>query len=243
MDTLTTQIYIDYLFKDKNVSLIEVWENKLFIWKYKGRPTFQTALGLEFKLPVYYRIDDYKKVSKKYHPDISKSKSVRVSSGEIQAIINDTKPLLDVQSRGYNAGDYLQFYGEFDRILSSRANASRSNSVRELSARLYNSSRMVQDRFSKQSEGFEALLQSMADSTVSGQDIKDGLRDIFGESKERSRQREIEYWNEPSLRRKAKKNNYTVYGTLSLSRRKGLRKQYGDVFRVCVGGPCDSSSL
>lgn len=243
MDTLTTQIYINYLLSDPNVALIEVWDNKLFIWKFKGRPTFKTSLGLEFKLEIYYRINEYKKVSKKFHPDTSSSTSKRVSSGSIQCSINKVKEVLEVQLREYNADNYLQFYEEFDRIISCPNNATRVNLTGQLSTRLYDCSRMVKDRFSDQSEGFASLLQRMSNSSIRREDIKDGFRDIFGESKDRSRIREINYWNTASLRRKEKKNNYTLYGALSISRRKGLRKQYGDVFRVCVGGPCDTSAF
>jgi hypothetical protein len=235
MDSLLTTVYINYILSDTNVSLVEVWENRLFIWKYKGSPTIATSLGLEYKLPIYYRSNEYKQLSKKYHPDLSNSKSPRVLSGDIQKSINDSRIFLEEQNRGYAPEQYSFCYGEFDRIVSSKNSGTRANLTRELSGRLYDRSRMVQDRFSINHNSFASLLQEVVGSEVWGQDFKNVVQNLSRESKDRNRQDTIRKWNKPSSRPDAKKNNYTRYGAAAEYEQRTLRQEYGDVFRVHVG--------
>ena len=242
-DSLLSQIYIDYLLSDQNVSMIEVWDSRLFIWRYKGRPSIQTKLSLTFNLPIYYRPNDYKKLSKKYHPDLSSSKSPRVLSGDIQCLINNSKQVLEVQARGYNADDYKWGYSQFNRIVSCKTASTRSDLTRELSSRLYDRARLVQDRFSVDSESFTSLLQMSLKTQVRGQNLKDAIADILGEAKESNRAREVRKFNKPYPGTHKKKSNYTIYGASPRYEQRRLRQSHGDVFAVYIGGPCDTSPL
>jgi hypothetical protein len=191
METLLSQIYINYLLSDSNVSLIEVWHNKLFIWKYQGRPTFLSTFGLEFQHPLYYRVNEYKQLSKKYHPDLSNSKSSRVLSGLIQTGINNIREILEIQNRGYDARNYVQWYAEFDRIISCKIATTRNNLTRELSARLYDHSKFLQDKFCNRESTLTSLIQEVSEGTLRGKSISD----VF---KERG----------PAIRENLKRNEY-----------------------------------
>lgn len=243
MDSLTSTIYINYLLNDSNVSLIEVWDNKLFVWRYKGRPTFTTTLGLVFELPLYYRINEYKKLSKNYHPDLSMSKSPRVLSGSIQASINDVREALEIQNRGYDAGHYSKWYAEFDRALTCKIASTRSELTRELSTRLYDYSNMVQDKFTRQENEITTFLQEVFKTGVSGKSIKEVMWERGASVRERTRQAEIRGLNRAGLSKKAEKNNLTNYGESSREHQIYLRTTYGDVFSVYVGGEIDTSPL
>lgn len=244
MDTLTTQIYIDYLLSDKNNALVQIWDNRLFIWKYKGSPRFESKLGLEFNQNIYYRPNEYKQLSKKYHPDLSKSKSSQVLSGFIQTSINDARQVLENQNRGYAPEQYQQWYAEFDRIKSCKSNSARSKIARELSTRLYNQARLVQDRFGNQSESLTQFVQEMGnDPSAWGEGISSLFNQFSSKSKERARQNKIRHWNRADDPSKQAEGNPTIYGTASKTMRRSLRREYGDVFSMYIGGPCDTSPL
>ena len=242
-DTLITRAYIDYILSNPNVSFIEVWADRLYVWHYKGSPKFHSKLSFEFNLPIYYRVNDYKRLSKKYHPDLSNSKSSRVLSGSIQTSINDFREILEVQARGYNPSDYKWSHSQFDRILSSQVASTRANLTGELSTRLYNCARMVRDRFAINNDGFAGQLQEALEAGLRGQNIADVMQELGRESKERCIARTIRSYNMPYPGTYKKKDNYTVYGASPRFEQSRLRRSYGDVFAVFVGGPCDTSPL
>ena len=85
MDSLITLAYIKEILDDPNVALIEVWHNQLYIRMKPGcgRGTFISKRGLEYSLPIYYGPENYKTVSKQFHPDrayATKTKKSRSSS-------------------------------------------------------------------------------------------------------------------------------------------------------------------
>jgi hypothetical protein len=242
-DALITRVYIDYILSNPNVSFIEVWADRLYVWHYKGGPKFFSKLSFQFNLPIYYRINDYKRLSKKYHPDLSRSKSPRVLSGDIQTSINDFRQILEIQARGYNPSDYEWSKSQFDRILSIKTASTRSDLTRELSTRLYDRARMVQDRFSINNNSFTGQLQEALETGLRGQGLADIMQELGRENRERCITSEIRRYNMPTSDPDKKKDNYTIYGASPRFEKRRLRRGYGDVFAVFVGGPCDTSPL
>lgn len=260
METLISQIYINYILNDANVSLVEVWNSQLYIWRYKGRPTFLSNLGLQFQQTLYYRVDDYKQLSRKYHPDLSTSKSARVLSGSIQAGINDFKEVLEVQNGRYDARDYIQWYPEFDRILSCKTAATRNNLAGELSSRLYDYSRGLRDCFSeyREHEDFTECIQEASEAGVLGKIMQEYFKQREPEARRRFNQDEIDGYNKkcgyvyeqkkgvrtlafPVESYQTSEGHITQYGASSGSTQDWLRRKHGNVFSMFVGGPCDCS--
>jgi hypothetical protein len=243
MDSLISQIYINYILKDDNVSLIEVWDNKLFVWKYKGSPTFRPSLQLTFDLPIYYRPNEYKQLSRKYHPDLSNSKSSRVLSGVIQASINDNKEILDVQDRGYNASFDNEYFSKFDRILSCSDSKTRNNLTRELSTGLYDSTSLVQDSFIGEEGSYVNLVQEMAYPETRREGFEERWEQQHNETIQRLAAIEIARYNLPTSHQSPSESEpyqLTRYGYDNELERSYLRHRYGNVFRVYVGGPIDN---
>jgi hypothetical protein len=242
MDSLISQIYINYILKDPNVSLIEIWSNRLFIWKYKGSPTFKPLLQLTFNLPIYYRPNEYKQLSRKYHPDLSSSKSSRVLSGIIQASINDNKEVLDVQDRGYNASFDNEYFSKFDRILTCSDSKTRNNLTRELSSRFYDGTSLVQDNFIGKEGSYVNLVQEMAYPQTRRENFEERWEQYHNETVQRLAAIEIARLNSPtSYQSPSESEPYqlTRYGYYSEYRRSQFRHRYGDVFTVYIGGPID----
>lgn len=242
MDSLISQIYINYILKDPNVSLIEVWSNRLFIWKYKGSPTFKPLLQLTFNLPIYYRSNEYKQLSRKYHPDLSSSKSSRVLSGIIQASINDNKEVLDVQDRRYNASFDNEYFSKFDRILSCSDSKTRNNLTRELSTGFHDCTSLVQSSFIGEEGSYINLVQEMAYPETRREDFEERWEQYRNEAVQRLAAIEIARYNSPSTYQSPSKSEpyqLTCYGYDNEIERAYLRHRYGNVFRVYVGGPID----
>ncbi len=196
METLLSQIYINYILSDSNISLVEVWDKKLFIWRYKGKPTFLSSLGLEFQYPIYYRVDEYKQLSKKYHPDLSSSKSSRVLSGVIQTSINDIREVLEIQNRGYDARNYIQWYAEFDRIISCKVASTRNNLTGELSTRLHDHSKFLQDKFCYKDGSITSLIQEVSEGAAWGKSISDVFKERGETIREKLKRDEVRRLNE-----------------------------------------------
>lgn len=260
METLISQIYIDYILSDTNVSLVEIWNSQLFIWRYKGKPTFLSNLGLKFQQPLYYRVNEYKQLSRKYHPDLSNSKSSRVLSGVIQAGINDLKETLEIQNGRYDARNYTQWYAEFDRILSCKVATTRSDLTGELSTRLYDYSRGLRDCFSEytEHEEFTECLQKASEAGILGKIMQEYFKEREPEVRARLAQDEIDGYNRkcgyayeekkgirtlafPIESYQTSEGHITQYGASSGSTQDWLRRKYGNVFSMYVGGPCDCS--
>lgn len=242
IDSLLTTVYIDFLLQDKNISFIEVWEDRLFLWKFKGSPRIATNLGLDFTHPIYYRPNDYKDISKKYHPDLTTSKSSKVLSGLVQQHINDAREAMDDRYRGYAPSDYAEFYPELHRAYTSKDARTRTE-YETLPTRLLNRARMVQDKYGSKPEGLAAALYIAEATKAEGESLKDAMQEFFTETASRADEDRVRYWNSPCPTPEGKKNNYTNYGRTRRSNQIGLRRSHGDVFRVYVGGTFDTSSL
>lgn len=74
-------------------------------------------------------------------------------------------------------------------------------------------------------------------------DIMQELSRKSRESRESCIARTIRSYNMPYPGTYKKKDNYTVYGASPKFEQSRLRRGYGDVFAVFVGGPCDTSPL
>jgi hypothetical protein len=82
--------------KDSTIELIEIWSNVLYIRRSKGRNTFFSKKGIEEVSGVYINLfnftkEEFKRLQKKYHPDINKGKASYVY---ISKSINQWKELL-----------------------------------------------------------------------------------------------------------------------------------------------------
>jgi len=243
IDSLLATVYIDFLLQDNNISFIEVWEDRLFLWKYKGSPRIATDLGLDFTHAIYYRPDDYIKLSKKYYPDLTTSKSPKVLSGLVQQHINDAREAMDDRYRGYAPSDYTEFYPELHSALASK-NARTGAEYETLPSRLLNRARMVQDRFGARPESFADALYVAEATRCEGESLKDAMQEFFTEAKGRADEDRIRHWNISIITpENPKEGDLTRYGRTRRSNQIGLRRTHGDVFRVYVGGTYDTSSF
>lgn len=113
MDTILALAYIENILKDPNVELIEVWERVLYVRMKQGcgRNTFKTKNGLEFKLYAYYRPEEFKRISKRYHPDLQRSNTTKT--------INDTKDTTELQANIILSREALKDYRDCGRTIAA----------------------------------------------------------------------------------------------------------------------------
>lgn len=269
-----SEIFIESILSDTNNILLEVWDNVLFVWKEKGRPQFLSKLNLNFDKDIYYRYEDYKQLSKKYHPDTTESKSSRVLSGDIQARINSNREHARSRDRRFIQRNFCQFFTQFNEALCIKDVSLRSTYARQLFCRLEQHSRMVfcgslhressefayklsnlfqqatksnterSKQYNKSEEAKDKTSTKRTKGSASrGQDFKNKLQELGREAQESLSNNRIRFWNKPGIKPESKKNNATLYGESIRANQIGLRRTYGNVFRMSVGGPFDISPL
>jgi len=96
MDIQTAANLQELIEQDPLIELIEIWDKVLYIRKVKGRGRFHTKKNITLlKSGIYintkYILQEYKRLQKKYHPDLNKGKKNYV---EISKSINQWKDLL-----------------------------------------------------------------------------------------------------------------------------------------------------
>lgn len=123
--------YIDKLLEDPDIEIIEVWSRVLYARMKKGcgkRNKFISKRNLEYGYEVYFREQEFKSVSKTYHPDLAE-KSKRSSSEKLQKNINcfHDECTAGLRERSKNAISYIYSLSEFTQLTSTESSAKRAS--------------------------------------------------------------------------------------------------------------------
>lgn len=121
--------YIDKLLEDSDIEIIEVWSRVLYARMKKGcgkRNKFISKRNLEYSYEVYFREQEFKSVSKTYHPDLAKE-SKRSSREKLQKNINcfHDECTTGLRERSKNAVSYIYSLSEFTQLTSTESSAKR----------------------------------------------------------------------------------------------------------------------
>lgn len=123
--------YIEKLLKDPDIQLIEVWANVLYARMVKGcgkRNKFISKCNLEYSYEVYYRKQEFKRVSNTYHPDrAGKQVSKQNTYTKLQQGINHLREQYKsgLSERSKNAISVIHSLPQFTQFTSTKISSER----------------------------------------------------------------------------------------------------------------------
>lgn len=163
MESTLALAYIEHILLKPGVALIEVWDRVLYVRMKKGcgRNKFMSKRELTYNLPVYYFQENYRNVSKQFHPDCNikrhsadGNKSVQSSSKkgnksqttrnkvktDLQKNINECKQQqwsVNTKDGRSDARSFTRNLQLFTKFTSSKMRCERSKLAESINSEIY----------------------------------------------------------------------------------------------------------